>query len=115
MATQARPRLHLTTRAWEHRWASPWLAVLAIGAAAAGIWFWNETAEIRAIRCLPAAERQTLYAHTLNTLQTTCGPRARPEGLADFCREQSAFIAKFPECDGRCAALVKGGLAAPAR
>lgn len=90
--------------------------VVALAAFALLAYFvWDQGAERRAIRNLPAQERRALYERTLRTLESSCDPKTRPEGLADYCHDQAKFIAQFPECDAACSDLVKRNEAMPAR
>ena len=87
--------------------ADRYLGILALILAVLGslaYWVWSEGAERRALERLPEAERSALYTRTLESLEQLCAvPR---EGLRDYCQGQADFLAKFPECDSRCRALV---------
>jgi hypothetical protein len=55
------------------------------------------------IRSLPTAERQWLYARTLNELSTVCRESAAAVGeLRDHCLAQAHFVMALPECDDVC-------------
>ncbi len=55
------------------------------------------------IRSLPAAERQSLYARTLEELSTICRDTAATGGeLHDHCVAQARFMLELPECDDAC-------------
>jgi hypothetical protein len=87
----------------------------AIVVAVLAFWMWKTTEETRAIRHLPAAERQTLYDRTLRTLQSPCRPGDDSRGLRGFCVDQAKFILKFPECDAACRTIASEYLRNPAR
>ena len=63
--------------------------------------------ELTAIRTLPGTEQQELYERTFETLQSACGEPRQVGELQEFCKHQSAFIRKFPQCDTACVALGK--------
>jgi hypothetical protein len=88
---------------------------IGVGLVLVGVWTWNQTAEQRAIRHLPPAERQALYDRTLQTLRDPCGMSRNANGLGSFCRAQAKFILEFPECDAACSALAKGYLGQPSK
>jgi hypothetical protein len=92
------------------------LPVLVVGSLLA-YWIWNEGEQRKALRELPAADRQPLFERTRQNLQSVCrGARVqRPAGLAGYCREQAEFILQFPECDAECSNLARGLLNQPAR
>lgn len=54
----------------------------------------------RALRSLPAAERDQLYARTLQNLNTVCA--TEEAALRDFCEEQARLLKALPECDDAC-------------
>jgi hypothetical protein len=59
--------------------------------------------ESAGIRLLPAAERQSLYARTLDELSTICRGAAATGGeLRDHCVAQARFVLELPECDHAC-------------
>jgi hypothetical protein len=87
------------------------LAVVTI----CGVLVWNSGAEWRAIGRLPPEERRPLYERTLRTLQSPCGTQKARNGLEDFCRDQAAFILKFPECDKACQVLARAHLSSPSK
>lgn len=58
----------------------------------------------REIESLPTSERQALYQRTLETLRTSCMQATGPT-VTEYCREQAAFILRFPECDRECQTL----------
>lgn len=80
---------------------------IIVAATVTSLWLWNPDAERKAILKLPEPERRALYERTLRTLETTCRPDKRAKGLEDFCREQSEFILRFPECDAACSSAAE--------
>src|SRR5947199_4639184 len=70
--------------------------------------FWAGTTlsqreETAGIRSLPSAERQSLYARTLEELSTICRDGAASGGeLRDHCVAQARFVLELPECDDAC-------------
>jgi hypothetical protein len=78
-------------------------------------WVWINGAEQRALLRLPDEERRALYARTLETVESSCNPHLRAEGLDELCYEQAALLTKFPECDGACMALVARRRSPPSR
>jgi hypothetical protein len=55
------------------------------------------------IRSLPATERQTLYARTLDELSTICQNATAAGGeLHDHCVAQARFVLELPECADAC-------------
>ena len=85
-------------------------AVAVVLASASGI-----SSETRAIRALPGEQRLSVLSRTVDELRQLCGG-GRPEALRDHCRELAAFAARFDECRGDCASLVRRELApAPTR
>jgi len=60
----------------------------------------NCGAERRAIRSLPADQRQQLYARTLQNLNTVC--TTEQASMRDFCEDQARLLKAFPECDEAC-------------
>ena len=80
-----------------------WGALVAALAAAILILIRSEYAERRAIEEMPAAERQALYARTVQNLNAICSP---PEdAMRDFCHHQANLVLEFSECDRSCQAL----------
>jgi hypothetical protein len=77
-------------------------------------WWWSATAESRAIRALPEAERRGLYRRTMENLETICEPAAT-RAMRDFCREQAQLAAQFPECDPSCQEMAGRHLTLPMR
>jgi hypothetical protein len=91
-----------------------YLAIALLAAAASLFLVWLQGSEERAVRDLPAADRASLYRHTLGDLQTVCAtPHA--SDLDAHCREQARFILYFPDCDEDCGRLARWQLAAPTR
>jgi hypothetical protein len=83
-----------------------WLVRGALAAAVAlvmALMVWFDGAEQRAILGLPEAERQALYARTLQNLATVCSTSS--EGLRDYCVREARLVLEFPECDRNCEAL----------
>lgn len=63
------------------------------------------------IRSLPAAQRQSLYARTLDELSTICREPAAAGGqLHDHCVAQARFVLELPECDDACQSVVSAVL-----
>ncbi len=59
--------------------------------------------ESAGIRSLPTAERQSLYARTLDELSTICRGAAATGGeLRDHCVAQARFVLELPECGDAC-------------
>jgi len=63
----------------------------------------SEGAEQRAIRDMPAPERQALLARTVQNLKSICSPAE--DAMRDFCREQAQLALEFQECDKACQEL----------
>jgi hypothetical protein len=83
-----------------------WVKVTALVAAIAGgilLWVYSEGAERRAIRDMPAPERQALFARTVQNLTSICAPP--DDAMHDFCREQAQLALEFQECDRACQQL----------
>lgn len=84
-----------------------WVKWAALAVAIAGailLLFHSEGAERRAIRDMPAPQRQALLARTVQNLRSTCSP---PEdAMRDFCRDQAQLALEFQECDRPCQELV---------
>jgi len=95
------------------------LALYGLGALFIGLlalWLWSRSAEMRAVRELPASDRRALYERTLQTLQSApCNSRPRADELREFCRQQAEFIVQFQECDQTCSLAAKRYLINPAR
>lgn len=68
----------------------------------------------REIEHLPVPERRALYQRTFETLRTSCTQVTGPI-LTEYCREQAAFIERFPECDDACRALAARFTPRPSR
>lgn len=81
-----------------------WLLVCAVAIALAVSLFLQQTRVDRELRSVPSAERRALYERTLETLRKSCAPTS-PSALDDYCRDQSAFIKQFPECNKECQRL----------
>jgi len=90
---------------------------VAVGllAAAALVW-WSATADQRAIRALPEAQRLPLLQSTLANLKNVCDP-APPLSMREFCRRQAELAVKFSECarDPDCQQLARRHLYQPHR
>ena len=103
-------------RARLFRWW-PWFPVLCVGALGTGalVW-WSATAETRALRALPDAQRMALYHNTVTNLTTVCDPAA-PRSLRDFCHREAELASKLRECDAdpTCQDLVRRHLTQPRR
>jgi hypothetical protein len=56
--------------------------------------------ERRAVRGLPADQRQQLYTRTLQNLSTVCA--TGQASIRDFCDDQARLLKAFPECDDTC-------------
>jgi len=75
-----------------------------VAIAFATLLFLQQTRLDRELRAMSVIERQALYARTLETLSSSCEhPSART--LIEYCRDQSNFIKRFPECDRTCQTL----------
>lgn len=97
------------------RWLWAVAAGLAIVASCALLW-WSASADTRALRALPDAQRLAVYQRTMENLKNTCDPAA-PRSLRDFCRREAELAAKFEECDAdpACQELVRRHLFQPHR
>jgi cytochrome b pre-mRNA-processing protein 3 len=80
------------------------IAVTILVLGVAGSWFWSRHQESQDLLALPNQERQALYQRTLETLESICARATGPE-LNDYCHDQAQFIARFPECGTKCAAV----------
>ena len=81
-----------------------WTALVVAIAGGILLWVHSEGAERRAIRDMPAPERQALFARTVQNLKSTCS--APDDAMRDFCREQAQLALEFQECDRACQELV---------
>ena len=88
------------------------LGLLAVTALA----WWSATADQRAIRALPEAQRLPLLQSTLANLKNVCDP-APPLSMREFCRRQAELAVKFSECarDPACQQLARRHLYQPHR
>jgi hypothetical protein len=87
------------------RRALAWIA-LALGVAGVASYLvWQQGAEDRAIRSLPAEERRAQFLRTAEELRTVCADP--PAALRPHCRQQAEFLSRFPECDTACLQLVE--------
>ncbi len=77
-------------------------------------WWWSATAESRAIRALPEAERHGLYRRTMDNLETICEPAA-PRSMRGFCRQQAELATQLPDCDESCQEMARRHLSLPTR
>lgn len=79
-----------------------------------GLWIWSSQREARALRDLPAGERQALYVRTMENLQTVCRSERAPD-LVEFCSQQAEIAVGLPECDDACRTLAHRFYRKPAR
>jgi hypothetical protein len=97
-----------------------WSRRLAIAAGVLGLagiigtWMWIATADGRALRALPPAQRAQLLHNALENLRNVCDPFA-PRDLRSFCREQAEVAAAFRECTGDCLTIARRHLVEPSR
>jgi len=84
--------------------------LLLVGAT--GYWWWSSAGEGREIRALPPAQRQALYARTMENLKTICDP-APGRSIREFCRGQAALALEFPECDDDCRRTARRHMSLP--
>jgi hypothetical protein len=103
---------HPVTSPLRHASVGVGIGVVVLGLL--GLWFWTSERETRALRELPAEERQALYTRTIANLQTVCLSDRAPE-LVEFCSEQAEIAAALPECDEACRILVHRFYRKPAR
>jgi hypothetical protein len=80
-----------------------WIALIVGIAGAILLLIHSEGAERRAIRDMPAPERQALLARTVQNLKSICSPAEN--AMRDFCREQAQLAVEFQECDKACLEL----------
>ncbi len=83
-----------------------WVKWIALAAAIVGailILVHSGGAERRAIREMPARERQALYQRTVQNLRSVCS--VPEDAMRDFCREQAQLVLEFQECDSSCQTL----------
>jgi len=80
-----------------------WIALIVGIAGAILLLIHSEGAERRAIRDMPAPERQALLARTVQNLKSICSPAE--DAMRDFCREQAQLALEFQECDRACQEL----------
>jgi len=80
------------------------------------LWWWSATADVRALRALPEAQRLSLLKGAVDNLKNVCDPAA-PVALRDFCQRQAELAVKFRECeqDGDCQQLARRHLYQPHR
>jgi hypothetical protein len=71
---------------------STWAAVLG----------WRDHQLTAAVEALSAAERQRVYADTLEELRSVCTTEPR---LREHCRGEAELILRFSECDDACRTL----------
>jgi hypothetical protein len=97
------------------RWLWATALVFAAGALGTLLW-WSSTADTRALRALPAEQRQAIYGKTMQILRDTCDP-APPVSLRALCRTQAELASKLPECDAdpSCGEVVRRHLFQPRR
>jgi hypothetical protein len=80
-----------------------WTAIVLVIAGAILLLVHSEGAERRAIRDMPAQQRQALLARTVQNLRSICSPSE--DAMRDFCREQAQLAMEFQECDRPCQEL----------
>jgi hypothetical protein len=80
-----------------------WIALVVGIAGAILLLIHSEGAERRAIRDMPAPERQALFGRTVQNLKSICSPAE--DAMRDFCREQAQLALEFQECDRSCQEL----------
>ena len=80
-----------------------WTALVVAIAGAILLLIHSEGAERRAIRDMPAPERQALLARTVQNLKSICSPAE--DAMRGFCREQAQLAMEFQECDKACQEL----------
>jgi hypothetical protein len=95
------------------RWLVLAIALLGV-AGIVGTWVWASTADGRALRALPAAQRMHLLKSALENLHSVCDPFA-PRDLRNFCREQAEIASAFQECTGDCLVTARRHLVEPTR
>jgi hypothetical protein len=95
------------TSARQRSWLRAVLVAIAVAAVLA-LMAWCENGEQRAIRQLPAAERQAFFTRTLQSFRSVC--TAPAEALRDHCDGQARLLLEFPECDDACRDLASGRL-----
>ena len=81
----------------------PLAAAITFFAALCGAVVWQTHLE-RDLTELPTLERRALYERTRETLRSSCS-QALELDVAEHCREQAAFITRFPECNAECREL----------
>jgi hypothetical protein len=88
--------------------------IASIAGAIGFMWWWGYTAEGRALRALPDAERLPLFHRTLETLHQMCDP-APPRSLRALCRDHARLVLELRECDPRCRETARRLLSTPMR
>jgi hypothetical protein len=83
-----------------------WVVVAVLGAALGMFWggaVLSLREEATGIRELPAEARRSLYARTLDEVETICRDEAAALGsLRDHCVAQARFVEQLPECTDAC-------------
>ena len=85
---------------------SRWILVASVLGALGFFWAGatlSRREDTAGIRSLPAGQRQSLYARTLEELSTICRDAAATAGeLHDHCVAQARFVMELPECGDAC-------------
>src|SRR5512138_1674005 len=89
------------------RWLGGALGALAVVGVLA-LMAWCDLGEERAIREMPAAEREAFFTRTLQSFRSVC--TAPADALRDHCAGQAHLLLEFPECDQACQGLASGWL-----
>lgn len=71
-----------------------------------GLLAWWHSRDLRAIRALPAPERQAAYRSALQDLTVLCRPGHAPV-FDSHCVRQAELVILFPECDAACRTLAQ--------
>jgi len=77
------------------------IAAALLALVVAGTWLSNRHLSQQELLALPSQQRHALYVHTLETLETICTHAQGPD-LTEYCREQTQFIVRLPECAANC-------------
>ncbi len=80
------------------------ILLLVVGAA---LWYWQGTAEHRAVHRLPPEDRAAVFRREFDAFHALCGQGPRGDALQARCKEKAEFILEFPECDARCQELAR--------
>lgn len=84
----------------------PWLGLLLATLLTCAVARFVQTRMSRELAAMPAPERYALYERTIKTLHASCTQASGPE-LIDYCRQQAAFLERFPECNSECIELTQ--------